>query len=74
MTMSKNLYQSLNKIYSKIEKVLQLKKNEGLINNFSIEKILDDYSIEIYVFYPGKLKKVKTTIFLGKKKKNADNI
>lgn len=72
--MNKNPYQSLNNIFNKLEKVLKLKKEEGLINNFFIEKILDDYSIEITVIYLSKLNKfknIKTKIFLGKKNANS---
>ena len=48
--MDKNPYQSLINVSSRIEKMLKLRKEKGVINNFNIERVPDDNKLVIVTY------------------------
>ena len=70
--MEDDKYKKLFKVSSKIEEMLKLKKEDGILNNFIVETIPDDNKIEIFASYKGPIKDIKTTIMIGKKRKDED--
>jgi len=65
-------YKNLFDASRKIEKLLELKKKEGILNNFHVEIIPDDFRIEIIAFYKKAVKTIKTTIRISRKGKDED--
>jgi hypothetical protein len=72
LAMTTDKYKKLFEISSKLEEMLKLKKKYGILNNFNIKIIPDDYKIEIFALYKKSLKSIKTTIIIKKKDEDTE--